>query len=139
MINRIALLLLCLMSFSVSAQKNKKTKLADFSITQKKVLKKSGTQLFLKEVISDTRCPQGVECIWAGEAAANVSLYKNGKWADEEVIDFSFKKEQENKEWLSRMLSIPIAKIKSIQLLPYPKQGQKTDPKSYTIKVSINQ
>lgn len=138
--NKIVLLLICFVSFSACAQKkSKKTKLTDFSITQKKTLKKTGTQLFLKEVISDARCPIGVECIWSGEAQANVSIYKNGKWADEEIITFSSKKEPENRQWLSEKLSIPVAKIKSIQLVPYPKEGQKIDSKSYSIKVDINQ
>ena len=120
------------------SQKHKKAKLSDFSITQKKTIKKTGTQLFLKEVISDARCPIGVQCIWEGEAQANISIYKNGKWIDETIITFSSKKEQENKEWLSKMRTIPLAKIKSIQLVPYPKEGQKIDSKTYMIKVALN-
>ena len=137
--NKIVLLLICFVSLSACAQKkSKKSKLVDFTITQKKALKKTGTQLFLKEVISDARCPIGVECIWAGEAQANVSIYKNGKWTDEEIITFSSKKEPENIQWFSEKLSIPVAKIKSIQLVPYPKEGQKIDPKNYVIKVGVN-
>lgn len=136
---RIAIVLLSLLCLSVSAQKKKKSvKLADFTITQTKTLKKTGTQLFLKQVISDARCPEGLDCIWAGEAQANISTYKNGKWADETILTFSSKKEAENKEWLSKQLSIPIAKIKSMVLFPYPKDGQKINPKNYVIKVVIN-
>ena len=138
--NRIALFFLCL-CVSVSAQKHKKVvkiKRTDFTITQTKSLKKTGTQLFLKQVISDARCPEGVECIWAGEAQANISTYKNGKWTDETILTFSFKNEQENKAWIAEQLSIPIAKIKSVVLFPYPKNGQKINPKSYVIKVAIN-
>ncbi len=136
---RIALILLSLMCLSCAAQKkSKKAKLADFTITQSKSPKKTGIQLFLKQVISDARCPQGVDCIWAGEAQANISTYKNGKWLDETILTFSAKKEQENKEWLSKQLSIPIEKIKSIILFPYPKDGQKINPKDYVVKVTIN-
>jgi hypothetical protein len=137
---RIAILFLSVICLSCTAQKkSKKAKqLADFTITQAKSPKKTGTQLFLKQVISDARCPEGLDCIWAGEAQANISTYKNGKWIDETILTFSFKKEQENKEWLSKQLSIPIEKIKSIVLFPYPKDGQKINPKSYVIKVTIN-
>jgi hypothetical protein len=31
-------------------------------------MKRSGLHLVLKEVTSDSRCPQGLNCIWAGEA-----------------------------------------------------------------------
>jgi hypothetical protein len=136
---RIVLLFLSLLCVSACAQKNKKAiTLTDFSITQTKSIKKTGTQLFLKQVISDARCPEGLECIWAGEAQANIATYKNGKWTDETILTFSFKKEAENKEWISKQLSIPIEKIKSVVLFPYPKDGQEIDPKSYVIKVAIN-
>ena len=135
---RIFLLLLCAFSLTVSAQKKKKAKLTDFSITQTKSIQKKGTQLFLKKVISDARCPEGIDCVWAGEAQANISTYKNGKWVDETILTFSFKKEEENKKWLSQQLNIPIAKIKSIQLVPYPKDSIKINPKDYQIKVMLN-
>ncbi|WP_309640040.1 hypothetical protein [Flavobacterium sp.] len=137
---RIAIVFLSLLCLSVSAQKRKKVKvkLTDFTITQTKTLKKTGTQLFLKQVISDGRCPEGINCFWAGEAQANISTYKNGKWIDETIITFTPKKEQENKEWLSKQLSIPIEKIKSMVLFPYPKDSLKINPKNYVIKVAIN-
>ena len=135
---RIFLLLLCALSLTVSAQKKKKTKLTDFSITQTKSIQKKGTQLFLKKVISDARCPEGIDCVWAGEAQANISTYKNGKWVDETILTFSFKKEEENKKWLSQQLNIPIAKIESIRLVPYPKDSIKINPKDYQIKVMLN-
>jgi hypothetical protein len=135
---RIFLLLLCALSLTVSAQMKKKTKLTDFSITQTKSIQKKGTQLFLKKVISDARCPEGIDCVWAGEAQANISTYKNGKWTDETILTFSSKKETENKQWLSEQLGIPIAKIKNIRLVPYPKDSIKIDPKDYQIKVVLD-
>ena len=91
-----------------------------------------------KKVISDARCPEGIDCVWAGEAQANISTYKNGKWTDETILTFSSKKETENKQWLSEQLGIPIAKIKNIRLVPYPKDSIKIDPKDYQIKVVLD-
>ncbi len=131
-------LLLCLCVMNASAQKkHKKAKLQDFSITYKTGLKKSGTQVFLKEVISDARCPEGSECIWAGEAQVLVSVYKNGAWADEKVLTFAAKNTDEIKTWLAQTLAIPVEKIKSLNLVPRPKSGVKTLPKSYSIFVDI--
>ena len=132
------LFFLTVMTFSVQAQKHKKAKkLADFTITQSKILKAKGTQLVLKQVISDARCPEGVNCVWGGEAQVLVSVYQNKKWMDEEILTFSSKKVEENKIWLSKTLAIPIAKIKSIRLVPYPKDSIKINPKDYCIKVEI--
>ncbi|NHM07833.1 hypothetical protein G4D82_11425 [Flavobacterium sp. CYK-4] len=138
--NKLILILLSLCCLSVSAQKkkSKKPKLADFTITQTKTLKKTGTQLFLKKVISDARCPEGTDCIWPGEAQANISVYKKGKWNDEQILTFSPKTQDENKQWIAEQLSIPIEKIKSVTLFPYPKNEVKINPKSYVIKVAIN-
>lgn len=137
---RIILLLLSLCCLTVSAQKrkNKKAKLTDFTITQTKTLKKTGAQLFLKKVISDARCPEGTDCIWAGEAQVNISIYKNGKWIDEQILTFSPKTQAENKLWIAEQLSIPVEKIKGVTLFPYPKNEQKINPKTYVIKVAIN-
>jgi hypothetical protein len=134
----IYLLFLSVLSCSTIAQKGRKGKeLADFTITQSKTLKSKGTQLVLKQVISDARCPEGLSCVWAGEAQVLISVYQNKKWKDEEIITFSSKKVEENKAWLAKTLAIPIAKIKSIRLLPSPKDSIKIDPKSYVIKVEI--
>lgn len=134
----IIILSLCCLSVSAQKKKTKKAKLADFTITQAKMLKKTGTQLFLKQVISDARCPEGLDCVWAGEAQANISIYKNGKWADEQILTFSPKTQIENKQWIAEQLSIPMEKIKSVTLFPYPKNEVKIDPKTYVIKVAIN-
>jgi hypothetical protein len=137
--NALFVFLLSLLCLSVIAQKQKKTKKpTDFSITQNKVVKPKGTQLILKQVISDARCPIGVDCVWAGEAQVLVSVFQNKKWIDEEILTFSPKKIEENKAWLSKTLAIPITKIKSIQLVPYPKDSIKIDPKAYSIKVEIS-
>ena len=135
----IFLLFLSVLSFSVTAQRGKKKpkKLADFTITQSKTLKAKGTQLVLKQVISDARCPEGVNCVWGGEAQVLVSVYQNKKWMDEEILTFSTKKVEENKTWLSKILAIPIAKIKSIRLVPYPKDSIKINPKDFCIKIEI--
>jgi hypothetical protein len=136
--NALFLLLLITITFSVQAQKHKKgKKLTDFAITQSKALNAKGTQLVLKQVISDARCPEGLNCVWAGEAQVLLSIYQNKKWIDEEIISFSPKTTEENKAWLAKTLAIPIAKIKSIRLVPYPKDSIKIDPKTYLIKVEI--
>jgi len=43
------------------------------------------TVLF-KEVISDSRCPKQVTCIWAGEAKVLLEIYENGKFLENKII-----------------------------------------------------
>ncbi len=39
-----------------------------------------------KEVVSDSRCPKGVTCVWAGEARVLVDIYENGKLKEEKML-----------------------------------------------------
>jgi hypothetical protein len=55
---------LLIFSISVFAQESKQKPI---KITQKNCLAKKGYSFRLKEVISDSRCPEGTQCIWAGE------------------------------------------------------------------------
>jgi hypothetical protein len=54
-------------------------------------MKRSGYTLVLKEVTSDSRCPQGLNCIWAGEAQVIVSVYNNKKLVEDVAISFLLK------------------------------------------------
>jgi hypothetical protein len=134
--NTLFFFLLIIIILPAHGQKHKKgKKLTDFTITQSRSVKVKGTQIVLKQVISDARCPEDLNCVWAGEAQVLLSIYQNKKWIDEEILSFSPKKTQENKSWLAKTLAVPVEKIKNIRLLPYPKDSIKIDPKSYIIKV----
>ncbi|MCH4822578.1 hypothetical protein ML462_05275 [Gramella lutea] len=39
-----------------------------------------------KKIISDSRCPKGVTCVWAGEVEVLVEFYENGKLKGNKVI-----------------------------------------------------
>ena len=39
-----------------------------------------------KEVVSDSRCPKGVTCVWAGEARVLVDIYEDGKFKEEKML-----------------------------------------------------
>lgn len=39
-----------------------------------------------KKVISDSRCPQDVTCIWEGEALVSIEIYENDRCIEEKII-----------------------------------------------------
>lgn len=126
------LLLFCV---CISAQNAQKENLKYVKVCQKTGFKKTGYKLVLKEVISDSRCPENVTCIWAGEASVIVSVYKNLKLVEDKTLLFSPKNEEENKQWFANYLAEKQRKIKSITILPYPKEGVKINPNDYYIKI----
>ncbi len=125
-------LLFCTFSFSqITAEKVSIAK-----ITQKKCFKKKGFTLVLKEVVSDSRCPDGLNCIWAGEATAILSVYKDSKLVEDNIMVFSMKNQEENKLWFCKYLPENQKNLKSVQLLPYPNKDNPIDKKKYFVKVS---
>lgn len=84
------LLLLFLSTTCISAQKND-------SIVQQKVIGTfilsvgntsdfGETSVKFIKIISDSRCPENVTCIWPGEVKLLLGIFKNGKLISEETI-----------------------------------------------------
>ncbi len=125
------LLLILLFGISILAQNAEKP--LKFTKFTQKVIKKRGTQLVLKKVVNDSRCPEGVNCIWAGEIEIEVAIYKNRKLISTENVLISPKLQQENIAWFSKYY--PKLNIKEIGVLPYPKSEVVVNPKDYFVKV----
>ncbi len=131
-----SLLFLFMMISSVAlAQSPKSQKVKYVTIKQKVCPNQKGFQLVLKAVVSDSRCPEGVTCIWAGEVSAVVSVHKDSKWIEDKTLVFSMKNEEDNKNWFATYLSEKQKKIKSIGVVPYPKEGSKINPEEYYLKI----
>ena len=125
------LILTLFLSISIIAQK-KDTILKSVTFSQK-LVKKKGTQLVLRKVINDSRCPEGVNCIWAGECEILIAIYRNQKLISEETLLLSPKLYKENISWFSKYY--PMLKITEINVLPYPKNEVVIDPKNYFVKI----
>ena len=89
----------------------------------------------IKEIISDSRCPEGVSCLWAGELELLLSIYKEGVFYKDEALIISFKNFSENKSILERYTSTK--KIKSIEVLPIKKQGVEISLENYSLKIDL--
>ena len=119
--------------FSIAACSQKKQTIIKSVIFTQKLIKKKGTQLVLKSIVNDSRCPEGVNCIWAGEIEIVVSVYKNNNFVKDENILLSPKLYKENLAWFAEYY--PSKKITEIGVLPYPKNGVVNYPKDYFVKI----
>jgi hypothetical protein len=109
-----------------------KAKIHYFSVSQKECVKKKGYRLQLKTVVSDSRCPEGVTCVWAGEAQIVVSVYKDKKFLQDETLTLSSRHMQENAAWFTKYTGKNVAHV---SLLPYPKEGIPNNLKTYYLKI----
>jgi hypothetical protein len=117
------------------AQSPKVEKVKHFKINQTLCSNQKGFQLVLKAIESDSRCPEGVTCIWEGEATAVVSVYKDAALIESTALVFSIKNLEDNKKWFASYVPAKKKKIKILEILPYPKSGVKINPKDYYITI----
>ena len=96
---------------------------------------KSGKEIVLVKVIDDSRCPEGVQCIWAGEVTIEVAAYENGKLVEQ--IQFTIKpnNNEEAKKWFIKHSPENKGEVKEISVLPYPKEGVAVKLENYYIKL----
>lgn len=84
----------------------------------------------LLRVIEDSRCPQGVQCVWAGSAKVLVQITDaTGKNTQKEVV-FSGGK-------VAPLYSKEGVEIVLRGLAPYPKASSKIDPKDYYLLMDV--
>ncbi|TDD78126.1 hypothetical protein [Flavobacterium caseinilyticum] len=129
------LFLFMMISSLALAQSPESQKVKYTTIKQKVCPNQRGFQLVLKAIVTDSRCPEGVTCIWEGEVTAVVSVYKDSKLIEDTTLVFSMENEEDNKKWFSKYLPEKQKKIKSIGVVPYPKEGSKIDPEDYYLKI----
>lgn len=113
----------------------KKTVLEQSIITQN-LVDLQGFQLVLKNVYNDSRCPEGVSCVWAGEVTIAINVYKNNKFIEEKTLIFNSKNSNENTDWFAKYYSEK--PIKSVLVLPYPKDGITNELKDFFLKIETN-
>jgi hypothetical protein len=89
----------------------------------------------IKEIISDSRCPIGVNCVWAGEVELVLSIYKEGVFYKEEPLIIGFKNFPENKLLLEKYISNK--KIQNIAVLPEKKQDVEISLEDYSLKIDL--
>lgn len=88
----------------------------------------------LVKVLSDSRCPKNVTCVWAGKAEALVHIYKKGVLYKKETI--SFHPNYLEEEVLS-FFSLNNFKVTAVQLLPYPDGVKAPKKQSYKLVLDV--
>ena len=104
-------------------------------VKQNSCINGKGYQLVLKEVLADSRCPEGVTCVWAGEVSAVVSVYKDSEWVENKTLVFSGKNDNINMQWIVQYLNENQKTINIISIEPHPKAGKLIKPKDYYLQI----
>ncbi|PTX45141.1 hypothetical protein C8P64_1131 [Christiangramia gaetbulicola] len=102
-------------------------------------------EIKFKEIISDSRCPKRVSCIWAGEVKVLVEFYQDGKFKGEKVITGS--NYSAGNASVTASTDISIAEffknsefvIKKVVVMPYPEAGYKIGEEEYSLQLMVSQ
>ncbi len=96
---------------------------------------KAGKEIVLVKVIDDSRCPEGTQCIWAGEVTVEVAAYEDKKLIEQRTFTLNFNKDNMDtvKHWFEKNISTEKTTIKEINVVPYPKEGVPIQPEDYKI------
>lgn len=80
------------------------------------------------EVIADSRCPEGVECVWAGEAQCLLHLAVAGSPADMVIVQPGGGADARDYFIQYRI---------DFRLEPYPQEGQEIAPTDYRLVMTV--
>ncbi len=93
----------------------------------------SGKTIRFKEVVTDSRCPSDVTCVWAGEAKILIEIFKNGNLVGEEIIST-----RSQNFSLSKFFKGDFS-INAIELLPYPKTSRQIKALDYQLQFKVTE
>jgi len=88
-------------------------------------------------VTEDSRCPQGVDCMWAGEVKALIGFYENGTLLEEK--EFVFGAQAINKTQTKEIFVSPKKTMFAYHMSPEPSAEQRIDPKAYYLEFFIKE
>jgi len=104
-------------------------------LNYKKSISIEDINLKFEEVLSDSRCPKDVECVWAGEAKVLIEIYQNGHIDIRKEIIIDVKgilNDASNLIYASNTI-----KVYATGLYPYPTTSQKKDLETYYLEISV--
>lgn len=83
------------------------------------------------EVLSDSRCPENVTCVWAGEAEIRLEIHKNGEGIENKTLVFSPGRDP------ATLFSLKNRVVKVYGLGPYPIDKPILDNEKYVLKLVL--
>lgn len=121
-------------SFSFMAQETTEIRSYSAVMQQGELLNFGNRSLKFKDVISDSRCPKNVSCIWAGEAKVLVEIFENGRFLEEKILLVNSKNSTLN--FLSEAVAYSIS---GIDLMPYPTVQSKNNKPVYSLEMMVSE
>ena len=108
-------ILLFLTVFLIQCSTKKSSEKVSINTVEEKKVEQEEYQIKLLKVIADSRCPEGVNCVWEGQVELSVGVYKGKELVEEKELIVNSRTVAENATWASQYSKKP---IKFIGVLP---------------------
>ncbi len=122
--------LILTLAFGIILNAEAKTSEVKLRLAQEKSAPRTAIKIKFLSVIEDSRCPEGVNCIWAGVAKIKIQLRKAGKSA--QMFEL-------NTNQMDKSINFEGHQIKLAAVTPYPKSGTATNASSYSATLTITE
>jgi hypothetical protein len=128
-------ILIC--SISLSAQDQEENRIFNTVLQDGEQLEFGDKSIRFKEVISDSRCPKDVTCVWAGEAKVLIEVFEKGKLINEKLVVINPYILDEIP--LQFSAGGGIYSITAFKLFPYPSTASKKNTLDYTLEIQVSE
>jgi len=128
------LLVILILGAEVTAQETPQINFYSSSLQQGEMMKFGDRSIRFKNVISDSRCPKDVTCIWAGEAIISVEIFENGSCIEEKLIVVASTNIPLNYSIGKKTFS-----IEQLSLSPFPSVKDRDISKDYKLQIKLRE
>lgn len=100
----------------------------DLRVGREAIVKEAGLKVTFTEMVEDSRCPEGVDCIWAGNGKIKLAVRKG----NHETVLFEL-----NTMTAPTSVCFQDYEIALVKLAPYPKMGVETKKQNYVATLKV--
>ena len=92
-------------------------------------------QITFSDVLSDSRCPEDVTCVWAGEVAVLVDITRDNVLLEQKKLVFEPGKTSDKDFGI--LFSSKYASVKALAVMPSLSSNKKTEKEAYYLQLEI--
>lgn len=89
----------------------------------------------IEKIISDSRCPEGVQCVRAGEVKLTIGVYESNSETEEVDLVIDYRNFEQNKTFFESKIPLKNKNIEVIQILPNRIAGKNIEENEYQLKL----
>src|SRR5690554_4216237 len=115
--NSLLAIIILFSSFAFGQEESAETPKIGIKVLKGETVVLKGVSIKFLEVVEDSRCPEGLTCIWAGRAIVKAEVSANGK---KEIKTLIFGEVKPGEEANSNLYSSDEFAINGLTLNPYP-------------------